>query len=117
MISVGILILNSCAYDQVQPEIDCSNANLVADVIEIVNVDCGQSNGSFTISVSGGESPYSFLSSLGTNDTGIFTNVSAGTYEAEITDAIGCIVQNGRTRPLIELAFEKKQSLFKKLMY
>ncbi|HLG02794.1 MAG TPA: PKD domain-containing protein [Bacteroidia bacterium] len=51
---------------------------------------CGASNGSATISVSGGTPPYTYQwSSSGTNATE--NNLAAGTYTVVITDNLGCI--------------------------
>ncbi len=55
------------------------------------NVNCnGASNGSATVSVSGGTLPYSYSWNNG-NSTGINNNLSAGTYTVTITDANNCI--------------------------
>lgn len=55
-----------------------------------VNVSCyGGSNGSATVTLTGGTTPYTYLwSNNATTPTA--TGLSAGTYEVEITDAKGC---------------------------
>ncbi|MCP1994749.1 hypothetical protein [Flavobacterium sp. HSC-61S13] len=55
-----------------------------------VNVSCyGGSNGSATVTMTGGTTPYTYLwSNNATTPTA--TGLSAGTYEVEITDAKGC---------------------------
>jgi large repetitive protein len=58
------------------------------------NVNCnGGSNGSATVSASGGTGPYTYLwaPSGGTNATA--TGLAAGTYTCTITDANGCTTQ------------------------
>jgi len=50
----------------------------------------GASNGSFTIAATGGTTPYQFNRGAGNQSTGVFTNLSAGTYNVTITDASGC---------------------------
>ena len=55
------------------------------------NVTCnGGSNGSITSSISGGQSPYSFVWSTGATSANI-SGLSAGNYSLTITDANNCI--------------------------
>ena len=53
----------------------------------------GGNNGSITATASGGEAPYTYTLSgdgSGTNSTGVFNNLSAGTYTITAEDADGC---------------------------
>lgn len=50
---------------------------------------CGQSNGSATVSASGGSSPYTYLWSPGGN-TATINNLTPGTYTVTVTDFFGC---------------------------
>ncbi|HTB05644.1 MAG TPA: T9SS type A sorting domain-containing protein, partial [Bacteroidia bacterium] len=52
--------------------------------------DCSTSDGSASVSVTGGVSPYTYAWSTGATATNI-TNVSAGVYEVSITDKNGCV--------------------------
>ncbi|NNM16820.1 MAG: hypothetical protein HKO56_09190, partial [Bacteroidia bacterium] len=55
------------------------------------SVDCfGGSTGSATVAVSGGSAPYSYSWSPGGATAETATNLSAGTYTAVVTDALGC---------------------------
>jgi gliding motility-associated-like protein len=56
------------------------------------NVHCfGESNGQITISANGGTPAYAFnLSEQGSNNSGDFASLSAGSYGYTITDANGC---------------------------
>lgn len=54
-----------------------------------VNAACGGSNGSATVSASGGTNPYTYLWSNSATTTTI-SNLSAGTYFVTVTDASGC---------------------------
>jgi hypothetical protein len=55
-------------------------------------VSCfGNSDGSATITASGGTSPYTYLWDTGATTTTI-TNIAAGTYSVTVTDDIGCSV-------------------------
>lgn len=57
-----------------------------------VNVSCfGGNNGSATVSVTGGTTPYTyFWNSVPSQTTATATNLTAGTYTVTITNGIGC---------------------------
>ena len=65
-------------------------SQLVSNINNSVNVSCnGGSDGSATVSTSGGTTPYSYLwSTGGINATE--TNLIAGTYTVTTTDSLGC---------------------------
>ena len=54
-----------------------------------VNSQCGQSDGSINVSVSGGSSPYTYIWGGGETTQDI-NNVPAGTYSVTVTGADGC---------------------------
>jgi PKD repeat protein len=54
------------------------------------NANCGDNNGNATVSVTGGQTPYSYSWSSGDNDPTADT-LAAGTYTVTITDAGGCV--------------------------
>ncbi|MCB9188685.1 MAG: PKD domain-containing protein [Flavobacteriales bacterium] len=62
---------------EIQPTVISNNAN------------CGDNNGNATVSVTGGQSPYTYIWSSGDTDPTADT-LSAGTYTVTITDAGGC---------------------------
>lgn len=61
----------------------------------VTNPSCfGSNNGSATVSVTGGFTPYTYTwSTTPTQSTTSVSNLSIGNYTATITDAIGCIQQ------------------------
>jgi hypothetical protein len=61
----------------------------VATVLAVPVLCTGGSTGSATITVSSGTAPYSYAWSTGAT-TSTLPNVSAGTYQAVVTDANGC---------------------------
>lgn len=54
---------------------------------------CNQSNGTLTVTVSGGSSPYTFdwAHIAGASNAQNLTNVAAGTYNVVVTDNLGCV--------------------------
>lgn len=65
---------------------DCSGLN-----VSVLNIpaSCGQSNGSISITPSGGQMPYSILWNSG-QTTFTYPNLTAGLYNFTVTDASGC---------------------------
>ncbi|MEQ9298125.1 MAG: hypothetical protein RIF33_06170 [Cyclobacteriaceae bacterium] len=89
LIPVGIFVLiASCISEQVEPKFECPTLQVFIDQLE--NTQCGATNGSFLLSAAGGEGPYSFETSLGSNTTGSFSEVAAGTYTVLVTDSNDC---------------------------
>lgn len=81
---------SSCTWDQVSPAADCSTSPIEMIVLESKDTDCGISNGSFTVNATGGEAPYSYTTSEGSNTDGVFDNINAGSYTVTVVDAKGC---------------------------
>ena len=80
---------NLCTYQDsiiiTQPD------SIISSITSATDVSCfGYSDGSFSINVTGGTSPYSYLWSNGAT-TSSSNLVSANTYTVLITDALGCV--------------------------
>jgi len=68
-------------------------SNLVA-----TDVSCGGvCDGSITTAASGGTGPYTYLWSPNGESTSAISNLCAGVYSVDITDAIGCTINDGTT--------------------
>ncbi|MFT5822163.1 MAG: gliding motility-associated-like protein [Crocinitomix sp.] len=70
---------------------------IVVDLITVVDATCnGGSDGSIDIDVSGGTPAYQYSIDAGVSfvPTDLFTGLTAGTYDVEISDASGCVVTN-----------------------
>ena len=66
-------------------------APLDASITDVTDVDCaGASNGSISVSATGGVTPYSYAWTGGVSTTNSATGLSGGTYDVTITDANGC---------------------------
>lgn len=56
-----------------------------------LNPDCGQSNGSISVSAAGGSAPWQFQLNNGPfQASGLFSGLSAGSYVVSVQDALGC---------------------------
>lgn len=66
--------------------------------IASTDVSCnGSCDGSITTAASGGTAPYTYLWSPNGETTSAISNLCAGTYSVDITDANGCTVNDGTT--------------------
>jgi gliding motility-associated-like protein len=93
---VGVSDSNGCyAVDT----IIITQPTALADTISsLTNVTChADSNGSATITVSGGVSPYTYSWSQGGNTTNSATGLKAGTYTVTVTDSNSCTLTVGVT--------------------
>ena len=75
--------------------------NLLGPTSTISKVDpiCGLSNGSATVTPSGGTTPYTFIWSNG-GTTQTIINLSSGTYSVTVTDNNNCSITNQITLPV-----------------
>ena len=62
----------------------------VVAITEVVEATCGDKNGRFSLSASGGKSPYTFNIGNGASNRNTFTDLSPGQYTVTTTDANGC---------------------------
>lgn len=68
-----------------------SEPSLISASVNSTNATCGMADGSASVSITGGTTPYSYLwSSGGTSDTE--SGLAAGTYYLSISDTNGCTV-------------------------
>lgn len=88
-----IFIVYGCTWEQLSPEVDCNLSPIQGQVLNVNNTLCGEDNGSFALSVSGGEGPFTFSTNGVTNNDGVFEDVAAGTYTVLISDASDCTAQ------------------------
>jgi hypothetical protein len=56
----------------------------------VANTGCTVGNGEFTVTASGGASPYSYEITGASNSTGVFTGLLGGNYNVTATDDNGC---------------------------
>ena len=88
ILTVNDLLSASCSSTVVNVPVNV--ANVVPVIASSTNVNCnGGNNGSATVSVTGGATPYTYSWSNGPT-TAVNNNLIAGTYIATVTDAGGC---------------------------
>jgi gliding motility-associated-like protein len=88
--TVTITDINGCILTT---SVNVSNASPLAILVNNVNSTCASStNGSITITATGGRAPYTYLLNGISQTTNIFTGLGAGSYSIEVKDANGCSV-------------------------
>ncbi|HKK42092.1 MAG TPA: gliding motility-associated C-terminal domain-containing protein, partial [Bacteroidales bacterium] len=102
---------NMCTFD-IPVTITQPATGITGTISSQTNVSCkGASDGTFTLSVTGGTDPYMFSLDGGTAQASeTFDNLAAATYTVTITDAIGCSedVEVNITEPeALSIAYDK----------
>lgn len=64
--------------------------NVILSIDNVQNTNCGLSDGSITVSASGGTIPYLYDIGNGNTANPIFENLSSGSYNITVTDVFGC---------------------------
>jgi subtilisin-like proprotein convertase family protein len=82
--------VNGCSVS-INAIIANTSGTLAVSTPSSTNETCGNSNGSVSITVTGGNAPITYTWSNG-SVTEDLTALAAGTYSCEITDAFGCVV-------------------------
>lgn len=88
---------NQCIRDTII-NITQPNKLLITNIAEVQPICNGDANGTYTITLSGGTTPYSYA--LNTNPfaaSNVLTGVPAGTHTIHIKDFNGCLVDSVRT--------------------
>ncbi|MDG5799193.1 PKD domain-containing protein [Marinilabiliaceae bacterium ANBcel2] len=102
-------------------EVDIVINEVSLDFESVIPVSCyGDNNGEVEVSASGGSAPYSYYlynsngDLLNSNNSGRFANLSAGEYEVDVVDNIGCTIASTRgvevTQPAAEISFNFSSS-------
>jgi hypothetical protein len=71
------------------------NPTPVASASVTTAISCNGSTGTVTIVATVGTAPFTYYFGSLTNNTGVFTGISAGTYSWSVTDASGCSSATG----------------------
>lgn len=89
--SVTVADNNGCTNNK---SFNVSEPNAIIITGNISDADCNQSNGSITVTVNGGVSPFNYAWQGGGSDSTL-SNLAAGNYTVTVTDANNC--SNNRT--------------------
>lgn len=87
---------NTYTYTIVVPPPVTPTCNVVVSVTGVNNVQCSGNDGTAVVVASGGTAPYTYTvinwttGEIFSNTSGIFTNLSPGSYNVLVTDANGC---------------------------
>jgi gliding motility-associated-like protein len=99
--SVTVTDANGCTGSNSINVLNAGNAPNLS--LESTNTQCGAANGAISATVTGGQTPFSFLWSNGAT-TSQLQDVVAGNYELTVTDATGCSVSgNNLIEPSLPL--------------
>ena len=87
-----LLTLVSCVSHDLKDTIDCSTVAISVTLVTSSNVTtCAATDGSISVTASGGEEPYTFRLNDGDFVTsGVFQNLATGIYTVVARDANGC---------------------------
>ncbi len=79
-----------CQNNQVEQPVDCTQVRLEFTTT-VVNTDCGEANGSITVTVDEGEGPFTYSLNDGpVQESPVFNGLSAGEYSIIVSDRNGC---------------------------
>lgn len=101
--TVTIMDSKGCTTSVNNIVVNQPSAALTNSIQSSVNINCyGDNSGSITAVAGGGTFPYAYeifagTTSLGSNTSGIFSNLAAGSYTITATDAKGCSKDAGVT--------------------
>jgi hypothetical protein len=90
---MGVIFIEGCATDDLDPPVDCSVDGPTVQVTEIGEANCGESNGFIAVAATGGSGSYEY--SLNGGPFGAeprFEGLSAGSYTIVVRDEGGCEV-------------------------
>ena len=91
---VSISDVNNCVF--YLPTVIVNNSTAITNaVVYSLATSCGSNNGAITIStITGGQAPYTYkLNNQPFVTSNVFTNLSAGNYQVQVKDNLGCIYQ------------------------
>lgn len=89
---IGLVSIFSCSNDDVPDPVDCNASTLTIALLAKGDVSgCGVSDGSISVTVSGGTPTYSLNINGGVNSSStVFTALPAGSHTITVKDADGC---------------------------
>lgn len=91
-IIVSMLLYMSCSSNDEPEPVNCTNTDLQISIMGKTDpTSCGTSNGSITVSASGGAAPYQFkLDNTSYGSATTFSNLGGGSFTVTVKDKNGC---------------------------
>lgn len=97
IIFVLAVILTACHPDKVEIAFDCTASPLSLSGTTTA-ANCGSSDGSLELEVSGGEGPFTYsITGKNSNETGHFNDLAGGNYTATVVDKNLCTISKDFT--------------------
>lgn len=95
MFWVILLVLNSgCSSTDIEEPVDCSTTGLQLTLKSVgIASSCSASDGSITVSATGGAGSYTYRLGTLENQQGVFTQLRAGVYAIKVIDANRCEIE------------------------
>ena len=84
------VIVTDSAGCSLTSTVSITQPNATAPVVTPIEATCINNDGSISVSVTGGTSPYTYLWNPGSNTNSSVSGLSSGNYTVTITDANGC---------------------------
>jgi|GEM_PF-1128364 len=85
--SVTITDASNCS---IRDTVNLTENTAIALTTTVQNANCNQADGIANVSASGGISPYTYLWLSTNTTTAADSNLAAGNYQVQVTDALGC---------------------------
>lgn len=83
-------LMVGCSSEKAPAPVDCESTGPSITLEEKSDAQCGQSDGSFSVTVSGGEGDLTYKLDDQTVEAGTFDGLAAGSHTLTVTDQSGC---------------------------
>lgn len=94
---LSVWLVAGCQSESEDPQVDCATSSLNLSVTNITDASCSASDGSLTVSASGGSGDYTYRLNTGqSNSSGTFNNLAAAVYTVTVDDG-DCTVETSAT--------------------
>ena len=91
--SCTITDASGCSLNTGNINVSNNSGTLAISNILVIDESCGNALGGINITITGGNTPYTFLWNTGATTEDLLTGLSAGNYTCDVTDASGCTIQ------------------------
>ena len=114
LLVVGVMVGAGCATDDLKPPVDCLTEGPSVEVTELVDADCGESNGFIAVAATGESETFEFSIDGGPfGAESRFESLASGTHIILVRDENGCevsISQNISNREGVNLTLSSSDA-------